>query len=265
MWDTIILNPAINALLLIYDLLWNNFGLAIIVFTVIIRLITLPLTMQQTRSQQKMQQLQGSKEWLDIQKKFKDDKQKLQQAQLELYRKIGFNPLSGCLPLLIQFPIIIGLYQSITRTLASTPVQLLDLSKHFYPFIPGLASLIPLHTRFLWIADLGAPERLFLPFLPQFGIPVLTILVFITTWLSTKLTTPVTGDSQSASMGKMMSWYMPILLAWFSYSFAAGLAIYFVVSNALQIVQSAAMGKVNWRNVISFGTPAAPAKTGAKR
>jgi membrane protein insertase Oxa1/YidC/SpoIIIJ len=66
-------------------------------------------------------------------------------------------------------------------------------------------------------------------------------------------------------MGKMMSWDMPILLAWFSYSFAAGLAIYFVVSNTLQIVQSAAMGKVNWRNVISFGTPAAPAKTGAKR
>ena len=261
MWDTIILNPMINALLLIYDLLWNNFGLAIIVFTIIIRLITLPLTMQQTRSQQKMQQLQGSKKWQDMQKKYKDDKQKLQQEQLSLYKEIGFNPLSGCLPLLIQFPIIIGLYQAIPRPLAATPVQLLDLSKHFYPFIPGLASLIPLHNRFLWIPDLGAPERLFLPFLPAFGIPVLTILVFITTWLSTKLTTPVTtGDSQSASMGKMMSWYMPILLAWFSYSFAAGLAIYFVVSNVLQIAQSAAMGKVNWRNVFSFGAAAAPAK-----
>src|SRR3972149_5883978 len=267
MWDTIILNPMINALLLIYDLLWNNFGVAIIVFTIIIRLITLPLTMQQTRSQQKMQQLQGSKKWQDMQKKYKDDKQKLQQEQLSLYKEIGFNPLSGCLPLLIQFPIIIGLYQAITRTLAATPVQLLDLSKHFYPFIPGLASLIPLHNRFLWIPDLGAPERLFLPFLPAFGIPVLTILVFITTWLSTKLTTPVTtGDSQSASMGKMMSWYMPILLAWFSYSFAAGLAIYFVVSNVLQIAQSAAMGKVNWRNVFSFGSASKPlAKTPAKK
>jgi YidC/Oxa1 family membrane protein insertase len=258
MWDTLILNPMINALLLIYDLLWNNFGLAIIVFTIVIRLITLPLTMQQTRSQQKMQELQGSKKWQDLQKKYKDDKQKLQQAQLELYREIGFNPLSGCLPLLIQFPIIIGLYQSITRALASTPVQLLDLSKHFYPFIPGMAAQIPLNNRFLWMTDLGAPERLFLPFLPGVGIPVLTILVFITTWLSTKLTTPVTADSQSASMGKMMSWYMPILLAYFSYSFAAGLAIYFVVSNVLQIVQSAAMGKVNWRNVLSFGSAPKP-------
>jgi YidC/Oxa1 family membrane protein insertase len=164
------------------------------------------------------------------------------------------------LPLLIQLPIIFGLYQSITRTLAATPISLLDLSRHFYGIIPNMAALIPLNNRFLWISDLGAPERLYLPFLPTIGIPVLTILVFITTWLSTKLTTPVTPDSQSASMGKMMSWYMPILLAWFSYSFAAGLAIYFVVSNVLQIVQSAAMGKVNWRNIFSFGASAAPAK-----
>jgi YidC/Oxa1 family membrane protein insertase len=260
MWDTLILNPMINALLLIYQFLGHNFGLAIIVFTVLIRLITLPLTLQQTRSQQKMQQLQSSKKWQDLQKKYKDDKQKLQQAQLELYREIGFNPLSGCLPLLIQLPIIFGLYQSITRTLAATPISLLDLSRHFYGIIPNMAALIPLNNRFLWISDLGAPERLYLPFLPTIGIPVLTILVFITTWLSTKLTTPVTPDSQSASMGKMMSWYMPILLAWFSYSFAAGLAIYFVVSNVLQIVQSAAMGKVNWRNIFSFGASAAPAK-----
>jgi YidC/Oxa1 family membrane protein insertase len=108
------------------------------------------------------------------------------------------------------------------------------------------------------MTDLGAPERLYLPFLPGVGIPVLTILVFITTWLSTKLTTPPSADTQSASMGKMMSWYMPILLAYFSYSFAAGLAIYFVVSNVLQIVQSAAMGKVNWRNVFSFRSAPKP-------
>jgi YidC/Oxa1 family membrane protein insertase len=258
MWDTYILSPMITALLLIYQLLWHNFGLAIIVFTILIRLITLPLTMQQTRSQQKMAEMQSSKKWQDLLKKYKDDKQKLQEEQLKLYREIGFNPLSGCLPLLIQFPIIIGLYQSITRTMAATPISLLDLSKHF--LTPSLAPLIPIHTSFLWIADLAAPERLYLPFLPNIGIPVLTILVFITTWLSTKLTTPPSADPQSASMGKMMSWYMPILIAWLSYSFAAGLAVYFVVSNALQIVQSAAMGRVNWRNVFSFGASPAPAK-----
>src|SRR3989304_2041810 len=105
MWDTVILNPMINALLLIYQFLGHNFGLAIIVFTVLVRLITLPLTMQQTRSQQKMQALQSSKKWQDLQKKYKDDKQKLQQAQLELYREIGFNPLRGCPPPPRQVPV----------------------------------------------------------------------------------------------------------------------------------------------------------------
>ncbi len=260
MWDTFILNPMVNALMLIYQYLGNNFGLAIILFTVLIRVITLPLTLQQQRSTQKMQELQQSKRWQEALKKYKDDKQKLQEEQLKMYQEIGFNPLSGCLPMLIQFPIIIGLYQAVMRALASTPIQLLDLAKHFYPFVPGLASLIPLNSRFLWM-DLGQPERLYLPFLPNVGIPVLTILVVLTTWLSTKLTTPPSADGQGAQMTQMMSIYMPLLLGYFSYSFAAGLALYFVVSNILQIVQSAAMGKVDWRNVFTLSKPK-PVKKG---
>ncbi|OGO10330.1 MAG: hypothetical protein A2Y93_05375 [Chloroflexi bacterium RBG_13_68_17] len=254
MWNTLILDPMVNSLLLIYDFLGDNFGVAIIVFTIIVRLITLPLTWQSQRSTLKMQELQQSKKWQDIQKKHKDDKQKLQEEQLKLYREVGFNPLSGCLPTLIQFPVIIGLYQAIIRSLAATPVQLLDLSRHFYPFLPGLASLVPLHSRFLWM-DLAQPERLFLPFLPGFGIPVLTILVVITSWLSTKLMTPPSAGGQGAQMSQMMGIYMPLLLGYFAYTYASGLALYFVVSNVLQIVQSAAMGKINWRQALSFGGP----------
>jgi YidC/Oxa1 family membrane protein insertase len=260
-WNTVILNPMINAMMLIYQFLGHNFGLAIIIFTILIRLITLPLTLQQQRSTQKMQELQQGKKWQEIQKKFKDDKKRIQEEQLKLYKEIGFNPLSGCLPTVIQFPIIIGLYQAIIRALAATPVQLLDLAKHFYPFIPGMAALVPLNARFLWM-DLGQPERLYLPFLPGFGIPVLTILVVITTWLSTKMTTPPSADAQGAQMGKMMTLYMPLLLGYFSYTFASGLALYFVVSNLLQVVQYAAMGKVNWRNLLSLreiiGAPKKP-------
>ena len=102
MWNTLILDPMVNSLLLIYDFLGDNFGVAIIVFTIIVRLITLPLTWQSQRSTLKMQELQQSKKWQDIQKKHKDDKQKLQEEQLKLYREVGFNPLSGCLPTLIQ-------------------------------------------------------------------------------------------------------------------------------------------------------------------
>jgi YidC/Oxa1 family membrane protein insertase len=205
MWDTIILDPMINSLLWIYDLLGNNFGLAIIVFTALIRLVTLPLTLQQQRSTQKMQEMQGSKAWQDMQKKYKDDKQKLQQEQLKLYQEVGFNPLSGCLPTLIQLPIIFGLYGAIIRALATTPTQLLELANHIYDFIPS--SIIPLNSQFLYM-NLGQPERLYLSFLPNIGIPVLTILVVISTYFQNKLMTPPTGDAQGAQMGKVMALYM---------------------------------------------------------
>ncbi len=252
MWNTLIMDPMINVLLLIYQTLGSNFGLAIIVFTIIIRLITLPLTLKQQKSTMKMQEMQQSKKWQDIQSKYKDNKQKLQEEQLKLYQEIGFNPLSGCLPTLIQFPVIIGLYQAIIRSLASTPVQLLELADHLYDIIPD--SLIPLNNSFLWM-NLGQPERLYLPFLPTVGIPVLTILVVISSYLQTKLTTPppTGGDQgQSAMMGNFMSLYLPVLLGYFAYSYASGLALYFVVSNLLGILQFAAMGKLDLNNLLPF-------------
>jgi YidC/Oxa1 family membrane protein insertase len=255
-WDTAILNPMINALLYIYSILGNNFGLAIIVFTALIRLITFPLTYQQQKSTQKMQELQRSKKYLSMQKKYKNDKAKLQEEQMKLFREMGINPFGGCLPLLIQFPIIIGLYQAIIQTLADAPLQLFQLSQHIYSAIPS--TLIPLNSQFLWMKDLAAPERLFISGIP-IGIPVLTILVVITTWMSTKLTTPPTPDAQGSQMTQMMALYMPLLLGYFAYTFAAGLALYFVVSNILQVVQYAATGKVDWGSLIP-GLPSSSAK-----
>jgi YidC/Oxa1 family membrane protein insertase len=83
-WSLLILNPMINSLLWIYNLLANNFGLAIIVFTILVRLITYPLTASQMKSTQKMQEMQKSKKWQDIQKKYKDDREKLSQEQMKL-------------------------------------------------------------------------------------------------------------------------------------------------------------------------------------
>lgn len=247
MWNLIVLDPMINALLFIYDLLGNNFGLAIIVLTTLIRLITFPLTFQQQRSTQKMQELQQSKRAKEIERKHKNDRAKQQEEMLKLYREVGVNPLSGCLPLLIQFPVIIGLYQSIIRALADAPLQLFELSTHIYASMPS--GLIPLNSQFLWMADLAQPERLHIPGIP-FGIPVLTILVVITTYLSTKLTTPPTADSQGSQMTQMMGLYMPLLLGYFAYTFAAGLAVYFVTSNLLQVLQYAATGRVDWRGLL---------------
>lgn len=255
MWDTLIINPMINVLLLVYDLLGNNFGIAIIIFTGLIRLLTFPLTASSLKSTQRMQELQGSKKWKDMEKKFKDNKQKLQEEQLKLYREIGFNPLGGCLPTLIQFPIIIGLYQAIIRVMAATPISLLDLSKHMYDFVPS--SLIPLNSHFLWM-DLGQPERLYLPFLPGIGIPVLTIIVVISSWLSTRIMTPPTPSSQGSQMTQMMGIYMPLLMGWLAYSYASGLALYFVVSNLLGIVQNVIMRKPKLNDLIPFRRKTSP-------
>lgn len=251
MWDTLIINPMINVLLMVYDFLGNNFGIAIIVFTGIIRLVTYPLTAKSLRSTQKMQEMQSSKKWKTIQKKYKDNKQKLQEEQMKLYKEIGFNPLGGCLPTLIQFPVIIGLYQAIIRVMASSPVSLLELSDHLYSFVPS--SLIPINSNFLWM-DLGQPERLFLPFLPDVGIPVLTVLVVITSYFSTKIATPVSPDSQGSQMTKMMGVYMPLLMGYLAYTYNAGLALYFVASNFLAVIQNVLMRKPKLKELLPSGS-----------
>jgi YidC/Oxa1 family membrane protein insertase len=247
MWDLLILNPMTNLLLWIYSVI-GGFGMAIIIFTILIRLLTYPLTAQQLKSAQAMQEMQKSKKWADLQKKYKDDKQKLQQEQMKLYQEMGVNPLGSCLPTVIQFPIIIGLYQAIIRALAVTPVQLLDLSSHIYPFV-NAARLIPLDNHFLWM-DLSQPERLIIPGL-SFGIPILAIIVVVTTYMQSKLMTPTAqpGD-QGAQMTQAMNLYMPLLMGYLALTFASGLSLYFVASNLVSIIQYAAMGKTNWRNLI---------------
>ncbi len=244
-WNMVIINPMVNALLFIYSLL-GNFGFAIIIFTLLIRLITHPLTVQQIKGTQKMQEMQTSKEWQAIQKKYKDDKQKLQQEQMKLYQEMGINPLGSCLPLLIQFPIIIGLYQAIIRVLAITPLQLAQLFKNIYPFI-DTSKLLPVQNIFLWM-NLSQPERLVLF---GFGIPTLAVLVVITTFLQSKLMTPPSQPGQQgAQMTQAMNIYMPLLMGYLAYTFASGLSLYFITSNIASVIQYAAMGKVNWRNLL---------------
>lgn len=247
MWDLIILNPMINALLWIYSVLGHNFGLTIILFTVLVNVILYPLNTHQMKSTQAMQEMQKSKKWQDIQKKYKDDREKLGQEQMKLYKEMGVNPFGSCLPTLIQFPIIIGLYQSIMRALAVTPIQLLDLSRHVYPFISA-ETLIPLNNRFLWM-ELSQPERLYLF---GVGIPVLTILVVISTYLSSKLMTPppASPNDQGAQMAKSMNMIMPLMMGMFAYQFSAGLAIYILTGNLIRVVQYALMGKLDWKNLL---------------
>jgi YidC/Oxa1 family membrane protein insertase len=247
MWDAVI-TVFINVLLYIYDFVGNNFGLAIIFFTLLIRLVTYPLNAKQMKSTQAMQDLQQSKEWQKIQKKYKNDKEKLAQEQMRIYQEMGVSPFGSCLPTLIQFPIIIALYQSIIRSLAVTPLQLLDLSKN----ITNGSHLIPLNRIFLWL-DLSQPEHLTTPLnILGFGIPLLAIIVAVTSYLQTKLMTPTNpnANDQSAQMSRMMGLYMPLFMGWLAYSFPSGLAVYFITGNLASIIQYGAMGKLEWKNLL---------------
>jgi len=234
-----IIVPFTNALIFIYNILGENFGLAIIVFTVVVRLATYPFTASQLKSTKAMQDLQKTKKWQQIQKKYKNDREKLSQEQMKIYKEKGINPLGSCLPTLIQFPIIIGLYWSVTRALASTPIELLNFARGIG--LPNIAELIPLNSQFLWM-DLGQPERLVLDFIP-FGIPVLAILVMITSYVQTKMMSPGSPDGQGAQMSSMMNIYMPLLMGYISYIYAAGLALYFVTSNVVSMLQYLLMGR----------------------
>src|SRR5689334_10412547 len=144
MWD-LIFNPFVTLLTWMYSVLNHDIVLAIVVFTVIVRVVTYPLLAKQQQSAKKMQELQPRLK--RIQDKYKDDREKLAQAQMDLYREAGVNPFGGCLPLLIQFPILIALYQAIYFALANTPFQLVDLSERL--LIPGLDKLIPLQNVWL--------------------------------------------------------------------------------------------------------------------
>ncbi|MEO8355015.1 MAG: YidC/Oxa1 family membrane protein insertase [Chloroflexota bacterium] len=254
MWELFI-SAFTSVLLWIYDVIGHNFGIAIILFTILIRLVTWPLNAQQMKGAAAMQNLQNDKEWQDIQKKYAKDKEKLAQEQMRVYREKGINPFASCLPTLIQFPVIIALYQSITRALAATPLGLLQLSRSGSTFsFLDVSSIVPLNSKFLWM-DLGRPEGIPLPFdiafLP-YGFPLLAIIVALTTYVQSKLTMPASANpnDQSAMMGKMMSIYMPLLLGYFALTFPSGLAVYFITSNVLGIIQYAMQGKANWRNLI---------------
>jgi YidC/Oxa1 family membrane protein insertase len=240
MWDLFV-SIFINVLLWIYNVIGQNFGIAIILFTILIRIVTWPLNAQQMKGAKAMQDLQNDKEWQAIQKKYAKDREKLAQEQMRLYREKGINPFGSCLPTLIQLPILIGLYQSIIRALAATPLDLLRLSQSINPGFLDVANLIPLNSKFLWM-NLGQPEPYY----------ILAIIVAATTYIQSKLTLPpaTNPNDQSAAMGQSMAITMPLMLGWFALTFPSGLSVYFITSNLLGIIQYAAQGKANWSNLL---------------
>jgi YidC/Oxa1 family membrane protein insertase len=165
----------------------GNYGIAIFLLTLAVRLLFYPLNQMSYRSMKEMQKLQPK--ILELREKYKDDKDKLNRETMELYRQHKVNPFGGCLPILIQIPVFIALYQALMKS----------IELRHAPFV-------------WWIKDLSSPELLFtVCIIPSFCIPVrlLPVLMGITTFIQQKMT-PTTGDPQQA---KMMLWFMPIMLS----------------------------------------------------
>lgn len=253
----VIVDLMINIMIFIYGLVGRNFGVALILFTVLIRVLTWPLNAQQMKGQQAMQELQNDKEWIAVQKKYAKDKEKLAQEQFRIQRERGVNVFGSCLPMLIQFPILFALIPAINYAIGSGPLSILNLSRRLYDF-QNAAELVPLNSKFLWM-DMGLPER---TEIFGFAIPVLALIVALTTYLQSKLTMPPSANpnDQSAQTARIMSIQMPIMLFLFSVNYASGLSIYFIASNLLGIIQYAATGRVNWRSLLPGGNKNPPAK-----
>ncbi|MBI4336865.1 MAG: membrane protein insertase YidC [Chloroflexi bacterium] len=223
LWSEIILRPMTNSLVLLYTFLFHNFGLSIIIFTIFVRLVTIPLMVRQLRQTKAMSDLQPKLK--EVQQKYAKDRQRLSQETMRLYREHGVNPV-GCLgPLLIQFPIWIGLYQALVNTLPSTPESLMALSQRLYSWLGVVHGAVPVSSHFLWL-DLAVPDRT----------PVLPLLTGISMWVMQKMTTFPSSDPRQQQTNQMMLWMMPLMFTFFTFQFPSGLALYWVVSNIVGIV-----------------------------
>ncbi len=221
-WNLIIGNPVLNVLIALSHLLSGEFGLAIIALTIIVRLISWPLTKRQLNSSKALQDMQPKIQ--ELQKKYGKNKQKLQQEMMKLYKEAGVNPL-GCLwPMLVQFPIWIALYQAIMRALATTPENLLDLAQRLYSW-DIVNQAIPLISKFLWL-DLGQPDPYF----------ILAIIVGGTMWVQQKMTQAPAVDPGQQSTSRMMLLMMPLMFGFLTLMFPSGLALYWAVSNIIGII-----------------------------
>ena len=218
-WNLIAMQPMINTLIVLTNYLFNSFGLAIIALTIVVNVLMYPLTMKQIRASKAMQDLQPK--IAELQKKYAKDKEKLAKEQMRMYKESGVSPAGCLLPLVIQMPIWIALFQSIMRVMAVIPENLVGLSQYLYSW-PVVYSTLPLTNEFLWL-NLAT------------GNIFLALLVGGTMWVQQKMVMTPTADPRQQTQSTMMLWMMPIMFAWLTMTFPSGLALFWVTSNVIRI------------------------------
>lgn len=236
-WDTLFINPLINSLLLLTNVVGGQFGVAIILFTLILRLVTIPFTLRQLHSTRAMQEMQPRMQ--EIQKKHKDPKRR-QEETLKLYKETGINPLGCFLPMAIQMLVFFALYRALAFVVGGSPESLVGLSQRVYPW-SFLTQSVPLEQSFLWL-ELGKADSTF----------ILPLLVGVSTYVQTRLAQTPTTTPQQQQQQQMMTWMMPLVLVWVTLALPSGVGVYWVVSNVFQVFASYAVygRRLTWRSLL---------------
>jgi len=210
-----IISKPFGALLRIIFDFTGSYGYAILLFTLLTRILLLPINIKQTQSTKKMNEI--SPKMKEIQTKYKNNPEKMNEKLMELYKEYNYNPASGCLPLLIQLPIIIALFgvlQNPTK-FVFTPEEFAAISKSFW-----------------WLADLGKPDQFY----------ILPVLSAVTTYLQTAM---LSAKGNVDSSMKTMNTIMPLMIGYFTLKFPSGIALYWVFGNILTIIQQYFMTKLD--------------------
>lgn len=200
--------PMQKILTILYDLTaslgFPSYGIAILILTFLLKLLTYPLTVKQLQSMKAMQDLQPKIK--NLQEKYQGNKEKLNKEIAILYKESGVNPIAGCLPLLIQMPVLMAIFYALQGYSYAGP------------------------SNFLWLPDMTQPDPLHI-------MPVISV---ITTYIQQKQTmasSPTSSEGMQNQQAKMMLYFMPLFIGYISWTFSAGLVLYWAFSNVLQIVQ----------------------------
>lgn len=218
----IIAKPIGYLLMWIYKLV-GNYGIALIILTVIVKLALYPLYAKQIKSTANMSEM--SEKSQEIQRRYANDREKMNEEMQKLYAESGFNPMSGCLPMLIQFPIIMGLF-----TLLRSPMK-------YMPSDPEM--MFANHESFLWINDLAQPDLWILPIAAGLA----TFFAFSMN-SAMNMQQPGASAGQNKAMNAVMKYFFPLSILWLARSYPAGLAIYWAGGQFMQIFFNIRMNKV---------------------
>jgi YidC/Oxa1 family membrane protein insertase len=243
LWNALLVHPLVN-LLVLADYFIHDFGLAVVIVTVAIRLALFPVFRAPVRSSRAMQELAPAMN--DIKKKYGNDRAKLQQEQMKLYKERGINPVGGCLPMVVFFPVLFAMYAAFQQVGGLSGVHALTVEQLrdsvLWPFLRFTVSdlspdaTIDLTAHWLpWVSSLAHPDHLFFNFIGP--LPIISALLQLVASVQALPRNPPQTDDPTQRTMQSMTYYLPLITVVFFKDLAAGVFIYYITTTIFQIIQ----------------------------